>query len=141
MQDTKMLQYIHKSAEMGKVGIESVLRDSKDPHMRKALHTQLRKYQEIYGTAANYLHARGATPQSANPIARMNVMITGAMKSAMDGSSSGIAELMIRGNTTGLTKSIKHIRNYKGHDPLVLALANDLRHAEEHGIEQMKNFL
>ena len=141
MHDIKMLQYIHKSAEMGKVGIESVLRESKDPNIRKALQAQHRRYQEIYGTAANYLHARGTPPQSANPIARINTLLTGTIKSTLDSTPSSIAHLMIRGNSAGLAKSIKNLRRYKGSDPLVMALANDLKYAEERSIEQMKKFL
>lgn len=141
MEDEQMLQYIYKTAEMGKEGILSIMKESKDPALTEALRTQLRDYGEIYNTATNYLNARGMTPQSAGTMAKMSVSITSALKTAADHSPSKIAELMIRGNTTGLTKSIKHLKDYQGDDPKVMELANDLKSAEEAGIEKMKEFL
>ena len=52
-----------------------------------------------------------------------------------------IAEMMIQGNTMGMTKSLKHLHDYHGKDERVRDLANKLLKTEEANIQQMKKFL
>lgn len=141
MKDEKMLQYIHKTAELGKEGTRAAMNSYENRKLSEALNRQYRSYDEIYTTSGNYLNARGILPQSAGPFTKMSVSMTQAMATLGDRSPSKIAELMIRGTTTGLTKSIQHIKDYTGNDSMVLALAHQLREAEETGIEEMKSFL
>ena len=63
-----------------------------------------------------------------------------AMKTMADHSTSKIAEMMIQGNTMGMTKSLKHLHDYHGKDERVRDLANKLK-TEEANIQQMKKFL
>ncbi len=141
MKDKQMLQYIYKTAEMGKEGILSIINENKDPRMERVLKQQYRSYSDIYSTSTNYLNARGIMPKSVGPLTKISVSMTGAMKTLGDHSPSKIAELMIRGTTTGLTKSIKHIKDYAGNDARVLELAHQLKQIEENSIEELKPFL
>ena len=141
MKDEQMLQYIYKTAEMGKEGIQSILHECKDPAMLNALKKQLRSYNEIYATSVNHLNARGVLPHGVGVFEKMGVSMASAMQTMNDHSPAKIAELMIRGTTTGLTKSIKHINHFNGNDSKVLELAHELKSVEEQGIEEMKTFL
>lgn len=137
MQDIKLLQQIHQSAELGKLHAENALRNTNDPALRQALHRQYRKYQDIYGTSANYLIARGIPPKSAKLTARINSHFSiGGCRSASD-----LASGIIKQENGNLAKSKKMVQNYKGDDPLVLALAKDLKHAGEQSLEKMQGFL
>lgn len=138
MQDIKMLQHIHKSSELGKVATEAALRDTNDPKMRQILRSQLHRYREIYSTSTNQLLARGIPPQSANPIARLNLSFSPSLRAE---ANPAIAKKMIRSNKAEYTKSAQQLRNYTGSDLTVRNLANELLHTEEKSIEQMKPFL
>ena len=63
------------------------------------------------------------------------------MKTMRDHSTSKIAEMMIQGNTRGMTKSLQCLDQYSGEDKEVKALAEKLLRTEEANIEQMKPFL
>ncbi|MFQ9917147.1 MAG: hypothetical protein ACLRWQ_12935 [Flavonifractor plautii] len=61
------------------------------------------------------------------------------MKTMADHSSlQDRGEMMIQGNTMGMTKSLKHLHDYHGKDERVRDLANKLLKTEEANIQQMK---
>ena len=63
------------------------------------------------------------------------------MKMAADPSPSKIAEMMIQGNTMGMVKSMRSLRDYQGKDPEVKQLAEKLLQTELHNIEEMKRYV
>lgn len=63
------------------------------------------------------------------------------MKLMADPSASKIAEMMIQGNTMGMTQSLRNLNDYPGKDERVRDLASKLLRTEEANIEQMKKFL
>ncbi len=141
MKDEQMLQYIHKTAEMGKRGIQSIRNEKMNPALGRVLGKQFLEYNRICSDASNCLVERGIEPKRIGSMTRMSVSMSGTMKTLRNHSPSKIAELMIRGTTTGLTKSIKHINHYQGNDHRILALAHDLKQIEESNIEELKPFL
>ena len=56
-------------------------------------------------------------------------------------SSSHIAEMMIKGNTMGVNKMSRKIREYNGNDPHVSLLAKRMLETEEENIKEMSAFL
>jgi len=58
-----------------------------------------------------------------------------------DSSSSHIAEMMIKGNTMGVNKMSRKIRDYDGNDPHVSLLAKRMLETEEENIKEMSAFL
>ena len=133
MQDIEMLHHIHKSTEMGREGILSVLGSAKDTALRTALEQQLTEYEQMMGSSARLLEERGKTPKG--------VRMTSAVKTWMDPSPSKIAEMMVQGNTMGMTKSLRQMRTYASEDGRVKDLADKLLQTEEANIQQMKGFL
>ena len=55
--------------------------------------------------------------------------------------TSKIAEMMIQGNTMGLTKGLRNLHSYHGKDVRVRELAHKLLATEEANIVQMKPYL
>jgi ferritin-like protein len=136
-----MLHHIHKSTEMGREGILSVLGSAKDAALRTALEQQLTEYEQMMGSSARLLEERGKTPKGVPAAAKLSARMTSAVKTWMDPSPSKIAEMMVQGNTMGMTKSLKHLHDYHGKDERVRDLANKLLKTEEANIQQMKKFL
>ena len=59
----------------------------------------------------------------------------------MDRSDSKIAEMTIKGNQTGMNKTIKHLHDYSGRDADVKALAEKLLSTEESNAKQLEKYL
>ena len=59
----------------------------------------------------------------------------------MDSSQSNIANMMIQGNTMGVTKSMQTMRRCDVQDAAVSRLADKLLATERTNITQMKSFL
>ena len=121
--EAELLQYIYQTTEMGRDGIQSVLPHAEDETFHQALEQQLTEYEKL------------------NPMVKASSEMMSAMKTMADHSTSKIAEMMIQGNTMGMTKSLKHLHDYHGKDERVRDLANKLLKTEEANIQQMKKFL
>ena len=137
MQDIEMLHHIHKSTEMGREGILSVLGSAKDAALRTALEQQLTEYEQMMGSSARLLEERGKTPKGVPAAAKLSARMTSAVKTWMDPSPSKIAEMMVQ----GMTKSLRQMRTYASEDGRVKDLADKLLQTEEANIQQMKGFL
>ncbi|MSD39468.1 hypothetical protein GKD81_15815, partial [Faecalibacterium prausnitzii] len=119
----------------------SVLPHAEDETFHQALEQQLTEYEKLYGATGKMLRERGQEPKGLNPMVKASSEMMSAMKTMADHSTSKIAEMMIQGNTMGMTKSLKHLHDYHGKDERVRDLANKLLKTEEANIQQMKKFL
>ena len=108
---------------------------------RDALQDQKAEYSRLYRAADTMLRLRGGEPQELSAIAKLSSELSSSMKTMRDHSTSKIAEMMIQGNTRGMTKSLQCLDQYSGEDKEVKALAEKLLRTEEANIEQMKPFL
>lgn len=141
MQDTELLQFIHKTAQMGVDGLRDVEPMVHENALHSALARQMKEYQCIAGCAGRMLEERGEQAVTPSPMARLSAEIMASAKTMLDSSSSKIAEMIIQGNTMGITKGTKHLNDYNGNDRRVKALAQKLIATEQANVEQMKAFL
>ena len=139
--ESELLQSIHQSTNMGREGIQSVLNYAKDDRLRQALEQQLVEYEKLAGASGKMLLERDEKPKETNPVAKASSAAMSAMKLMADPSASKIAEMMIQGNTMGMTQSLRNLNVYPGKDERVRDLASKLLRTEEANIEQMKKFL
>lgn len=141
MKDTQLLQYVHKTAEMGIEGLRDVEDRIQNQNLRRAVRRQIAEYQEISKESGEMLRAKGEEPEEPGLMARMSSEVMSTAKTFPEASASKIAEMVIQGNTMGITKGIKHLNDYAGDDPKVRALARRLISTEQDNVEQMKQFL
>ena len=139
--DNQMLNYIRQITEMGETGIDSVLDKTEDESLRSCLQKQKEEYQRIYRSADKMLQERGGKEKDLNPMAELGSEISAMFQLAMDSSSSKIAEMMIKGNTMGVTKILQHSSDYQGCDERIKDLADKLLKTQQDNIEQMKPYL
>ncbi len=141
MEDLDLLQEIYKNAEMGRDGILQIIEKTEDEHFHRALETQLREYERVVDKAGKMINQKGEKPEGSGKMAKtMSAMMT-SMKTMEDRSTSHMAEMMVEGNTMGITKITKRLHEYDGGDQAVKELAEDLLKTEENNTEQMKRFL
>lgn len=141
LSNTDLLNHIRQTTEMGRDGIDMVMEYAEYKPFREALQDQKAEYSRLYRAADTMLRIRGGEPQELSAIAKLSSELSSSMKTMRDHSTSKIAEMMIQGNTRGMTKSLQCLDQYSGEDKEVKALAEKLLRTEEANIEQMKPFL
>ena len=141
LNDTDLLNHIHQTTEMGQRGIDMVMDYVESASLRDALQQQRTEYGSIYRTADTMLRSRNVQPEKLNAFAKLSTEISSSMQTMADHSESKIAEMMIQGNTKGMTKSIQCLNDYSGTSTEVKSLAQKLLKTEEANIKQMKAFL
>ena len=140
MKEEELLQYIHKTADMGCDGILAVLDYVEDKNLKNTLKGQMRTYQDLRTEAEKLLRAKGIEPKGAGTMAKTSAEMMSAGKLMWDRSGSKIAEMTIQGNDMGVTKTLKHLHDYNGGGPAKV-LAQRLLAAEEAGSEELKAYL
>lgn len=141
LNETQLLNHIYQTAEMGREGIQSVLKYTEEPRLVQALNSQLSEYQQLQNSAGAMLHARGEPPRGLGPMAKISSEAMSTVKAMADPSATKIAEMMIQGSTMGVTKSLRTIRDCELKDDSVRRLADKLLKTEQANIEEMKQFL
>ena len=139
--ENQLLNHIYQTAEMGREGIQSVLKYTEEPSLADALNSQYTEYEKLQNAAGALLHARGERPHGLSPVAKASSEVMSTMKAMTDRSAANIAEMMIQGSTMGVTKSLRTIRDCDVQDVTVRRLADQLLKTEQANIEEMKRFL
>ena len=138
--DCTLLNHIRQTTEMGVDGIVSVIQYA-DGTFRQALEQQRTEYNKIHSSADQLLRKHGGRPEDVSAFAKWSSELSSGVKTMMDSSQSNIADMMIRGNTMGVTKGMQTMRECNVSDTAVTSLANKLIATEQANINQMKKFL
>ena len=137
----ELLQYIHKTADMGVAGLEDVLPKTKDQELFAALEKQKTQYEKVRQEARKLLEKQGESANDAAAVAKLSANMMSAGKLLLNSSAEKIAEMTIQGTTMGVTKPIQHLRDYDGEDESALRLGERLLKIQEENVEEMKRFL
>ncbi len=141
MLECELLGRISRSAQMGCVGIDAVLDHADDADLRAALLDQRAEYRAIDAAARGLIENRGGRLRAVPAMAARSARAMARMQTAMNGSSSHIAGMMIQGNTKGLVKNLRDLHAYHGGDTAAGTLARRMVATEMANIEQMKPYL
>ena len=137
----QILSSVLKTAQMGQVGIRSVLDTRMRPGLRKALEQQLREYDQIETEAHTLAAQRGWELKDLDPAVRMMSNMVTRMKLSAGGTESKIADMMIQGNTKGMIKGLRNMHQFPREDSRITALSQKLLDTETANIRQMQAFL
>ncbi len=137
----EILSSVVKTAQMGQVGIRSVLDTSMRPSLRKALESQLREYDSIETEAHTIASQRGWELEELDPGVRMMTDMMTRMKLHGRNTDSKIADMMIQGNTKGMVKGLKNLHQFPSSDSQVQMVSQKLLDCETANIRQMQGFL
>ncbi len=139
--DADMLNHVYQAADMGRAGILDLLKLAEDSSFRQSLNQQLAEYETLMSQAGSMMRSRHIQREEASPMAKISSQMMTTVKSLGDRSPSHLAEMMIQGNTMGVTKSIKHLNDYQHGDSEIRHLAEKLLATEQANIDQMKTYL
>ena len=136
-----VLSSVIKTAQMGQIGIRSVLNAPLRASLKDALRSQLREYDSIEREALELASSRGWTLEQLDPaVKHMTNMMTKA-KLKFGDASSKTAAMMIQGNTKGIIKGYKNLNQFAAPDEQVTAISRKLLDYEQANIQQMQGFL
>lgn len=136
-----VLSSVIKTAQMGQIGIRSVLNMPLGASLKDALRSQLREYDKIEKEGLALATERGWELKQQNPaVQHMTNMMTRTRLSFGDVSSKAAA-MMIQGNTKGIIKGYKNLNQFAASDERVTALSRKLLDYEQANIRQMQGFL
>ena len=141
LDDKEMLQFIMKTAEMGCRGINAIKHYANSEEMSNALRSQNMEYGRIYHNAYNMLRERNQPGCHVSPMSNSMAKMVVNRQMKNDSSDPHIAEMMIRGNTIGVQKTSRRIRQYNKSDESISKLAQKLMATEQANIEEMKSYL
>ena len=141
LDDKEMLQFIMKTAEMGCRGINAIKHYANSEEMSNALRSQNIEYGRIYHNAYNMLRERNQPSCHVSPMSNSMAKMVVNRQMKNDSSDPHIAEMMIRGNTIGVQKTSRRIRQYNKSDENISKLAQKLMATEQANIEEMKSYL
>ena len=136
-----VLSSVIKTAQMGQIGIRSVLNMPIRANLKDALRSQLREYDKIEREGLELASTRGWELKQQNPaVMHMTNMMTRTRLSFGDISSKAAA-MMIQGSTRGIIKGYKNLNQFAASDERVTALSRKLLDCEQANIRQLQGFL
>ena len=137
----EILSSVLKTAQMGQVGIRSLLDTTMQPALRNALESQMREYDAIETEAHAIASQRGWELRELDPAVRFLSDRMTRMKLVGSNRDSRIADMMIQGNTRGLIQGIRGLHQYPSRDDRVSGISQKLLDCETANIRQMQQFL
>lgn len=141
LENSEMLGYLCQDADMGRTGAQHVLKLIKNEDLAATVKEQLDDYEHAYDSAAQLLQKMGKEAPKSNFAAKAMSAISTEMQNMMDPSSSKIAQMMIEGNTMGITTLTKQLHQYEDGDKEIVSLARKQVAMEQRNIENLKKFL
>lgn len=137
----KLLCSVLKTAQLGQVGIRSILDTSMRPALRKALEGQLHEYDCIESEAHALATQRGWDLPELDPAVRFFSDRKMRMKLTRGNCDSRIADMLIRSNTNGMIRGLKDLHQYPRQDDRISSISQKLLDCETANIRQMQTFL
>ena len=137
----EILTSILKTAQMGQIGIRSILDVAMEPSLRLALESQLREYDSIETEAHTIATQRGWEMKEIDPALRFLTDRMSRLRLTGRNTDSKIAGMMIQGNTRGMITGLKNIHQFPHSDVGISILSQKLLDCENANIRQMQNFL
>lgn len=143
-ENTEILEYIYKDANMGAESITTLIKtlQSKDNKIKPVLEKVLKKYEEYIKKSEKQLKKLKVELKEFSTMAKMSSWMGIKMEMLKDNSDARIADMLIKGLTMGTIDMNKKIDNYeKIVDKDILKLAKEFRSFQEDSIEKLKVYL
>lgn len=134
------LNLIYQNAQMGIIGIDTVLPKVEDEQIAKIINTQRKEYDKIMEEAKKILIKYGAQEEEIGKLKQISSKVMSeAMTMGKDDKT--IAKLMMEGNEKGVIAITEKLNTYKDKDQEIIDLAQKLLETAEHNREEFKKYL
>lgn len=136
----KFLNLIYQNAQMGLIGIDTVMKKVENEKIAKIIQEQRKEYETFLEDARKILIKYGAKEEE---ISKLKELSSKAMAEVMTMGKDDqeIAKLMMEGNQKGVLEITAELNQYEGGDEEIKKLAKRLLATEEHNREEFKQYL
>lgn len=139
--DLDLLEKTYQNASIGITAIKAVLDKAENAELNNELHKHMRDYQEIADITKKQLIANGKKVKEESFYVRAMMKGNVKMNTMMNPSDSRIAQMVIQGETMGVTQMTKLLHAKPNVDGPSKEIAQDFVKREEDNIEIMKKYL
>jgi len=143
-ENSELVLHIYKDAEMAAYTLTRLLKDlkDKDNKIKKTLEDILKEYEEWKSTTKKYLKKHDAEISENGMMAKMMAGMGIDKEVKCDNSDSAIADMIIKGVSTGSVDMEKKLKQYKDEaNDKELELASDFLKFQEKTIDILKAYL
>ena len=140
-QTEKLLQTLVENGRMGEDACDQLLTRTEDMELRKELMLEKQHYAAAARDAETRLYDMGIKPEPKGPMARMGLWMGMQINTAVDQTSSHIADIVIQGLTMGVIELTKARNSYTDADAEAHGIASDLITKQQESIDRLKPFL
>lgn len=140
----ELLQYIYKTAEMGKYSTTELVKKlhGKDNKIKDELDKILEEYEKFYKKSLKLFDKFKIEEKEVGFMAKMGASMSMKKEVLADNSDASMADMLIKGLTMGSLEMSKKIDQYeKKVDDKILDLAKELHKFQEKQIEKLKKYL
>ena len=143
-ENCELVLHIYKDAEMSAYSLTRLLKDlkDKDNKIKKTLEDILKEYEEWKSTTKKYLKKHDAEISENGMMAKMMAGMGIDKEVNSDNSDSAIADMIIKGISTGTVDMEKKLKQYRDEaNEKELELAEDFLKFQEKAIDILKEYL
>ena len=139
----EMATELYKNITMGSDAVIHLLPKVKDNGMKTSMTAAMCYYEKAAGKVKEFLKEHHAEAKEEPLMTRMASRMGIAMNTAMDATSSHIAQMLIEGSTMAITEATRLCHRFEKEESCreMVEIAKDLAEFEQSHIEKLKAFL
>ena len=141
MHEEKILEEIYQNANTGAYSVETILPKVEDRHISAELASYQAHLEQIARSAQQMMLQKHIDPSDAGVMSKMGIWTGVQLNAIRDNSSSHIADMVIKGDTMGITKMTRELNHAPVEDPQVRQLGEELINLQRRNIETLKKYL
>jgi hypothetical protein len=141
MHEEKILEEIYQNANTGIYSIETILPKVEDAGISAELISHQAKLEQIARTAQQMMLQKHIDPSDAGVMSKMGIWTGVQLNAIRDNSNSHIADMVIKGDTMGITKMTREMNHSPVEDPQIRSLGEELINIQRGNIETLKKYL
>lgn len=135
------LAEIYRGANMGVQTINNILMKVTDNIIYNELKYQLRSYEEIANEAYTEIMKRNSKPKDISMFDKMSAKMSIGINTFINSDPSHVADMLIKGNTMGVTGITKSLNSHVDADKDIKNLADRFIKLEQDNINRLRRFL
>ena len=140
-EEVSVLRESGYNARMALEAIDTVLNKVYDEELSYELNCQANKFRELERKIMRTMKREGISPREQSRLERAMRWSAIQANTLLNTSTGHVADLMIQGNTRGITDLMKVVHNNKAKGSYATELARELMDFEEKNIEKLKSYL
>lgn len=139
--DLAVLNEAYRNSKMGLEAINTVISKVYDEDLALDLNRQAVRFLSFEDKITEKIRESNKRPEQTSPVGKAMLWTSIQANTMMNTSTEHLAELMIQGNTRGITELMKAVKANKGAKKEYCELAEELMDFEEKNISRLKQYL